>query len=348
MSGILSHIKTAAASALLQLSGHFPESKRRLKQLAGIKYFLTPGTHQKNLRHFLMAEERQHPEIRYPLTEERYGNGKLAVITGATSGIGKEFARCFARQGYDLLITGRRREKIAAVADEIRREFGVNVKVVMADMSVREDMMSLLQIVDMQHNIEVLVNNAGYGMSLGFSEDGLDHQLDMMKVHVNAPLMLIHKVLPKMIEKRAGIIINVSSMATYFPVSGSTMYVSTKSFLKSFTESLFLDVGRYGIRVQCLCPGFTSSDFHRNSNIISDGKRHRLIPWMEPPAVVDYSLQCLNKGKIICIPGLANRLLILLVSVMPRNLYYRLSLILEKIVRQQKEIPCDASYSVNN
>jgi len=326
------------AGIFQRLAGHMPALRQVLKSLTGIKYFLPPAAHLKGIRHFLTVPEKQFPGIRYPVTQERSENRKLAIITGATSGIGAAFARYFARQGYDLLITGRRKDVIARVADEIRTAYGVKVNVVIADLSVKKDVNELLQIVVRQHNIEVLVNNAGYGMNLSFSEDEIDQQLSMMNVHVNVPLMLIHKVVPQMIERRSGIILNVSSMAAWFPASRSTMYVSTKSFLKSFSESLFLDVGRYGIRVQCLCPGFTTSDFHRDLNMLTDRIKLRMLPWMEPSAVVEYSMHCLEKGKIVCIPGVWNRLLTLLVSVMPRNLYYHLSLKLEKKVRVQKEI----------
>ncbi len=338
MKSVIKYEKHRMAGIFLRMAGHMPALRQVLKSLSGIKYFLPPAAHLKGIRHFLTVPEKQFPGIRYPVTGEGSGNRKLAIITGATSGIGKEFARCFARQGYDLLITGRRKDVITRVADEISTAYGVKVNVVIADLSVKKDVTALLQVVGMHHHIEVLVNNAGYGMNLSFSEDEIDHQLGMMNVHVNAPLMLIHKVLPQMIERRSGIILNVSSMAAWLPASRSTMYVSTKSFLKSFTESLFLDVRRYGIRVQCLCPGFTTSDFHRNLNILTDRIKHRLFPWMEPSAVVEYSMHCLEKGKIVCIPGVWNRLLTLLASVMPRNLYYNLSLKLEKKIRVQKEI----------
>jgi len=164
---------------------------------------------------------RVQPAISYPQPDCPTENRELVIITGATRGIGKEFACFFASRGYDLLITGRRKEIITGVADEIRREYGVKVEVVLADLSVKEDMTSLLRIVCGHRNIAALVNNAGYGMNLTFREDELEHQTAMITVHVNAPLMLIHKVLPQMIQKRDGIIINVSSMAAYFPAAGS-------------------------------------------------------------------------------------------------------------------------------
>jgi short-subunit dehydrogenase len=331
--------KHKLARTFIQMAGRLPVFRRALKSLIHVKYFISPAVHLKSLRHFQIIPEKEVPAIRYPEIEERPEFRKLAIVTGATSGIGKEFARCFARQGYDLLITGRRMDIITGVAYEIRKDYGVRVRIVIADLSVKEDVASLLQIVGQQNNIEVLVNNAGYGMKLSFSKDEIERQLDMISVHVDVPLMLIHKVLPGMIERRSGTIINVSSMAAYFPASGSTTYICTKSFLKSFSESLHLEVGRYGIRVQCLCPGFTFSDFHRNLDMLTNGIQKGWIPWMQPDDVVQVSLDYLDKGKIICIPGFLNRLLVLLASVIPRGLYYRLSLKLEKKVRRRNDVP---------
>lgn len=329
--------KQKLAFALYRMAGRLPSLRRALKSLIGIHYFISPAAHAKGHKHYLILPQEDGPEIKYPVVKKKPENRQMAVITGATSGIGREFARSFARLGYDLLITGRRRDVIAGVAAEIRKEYRVKVRVVIADLSVKEDVASLLQVIGMQQNITALVNNAGYGMKLSFSEDEIDHQLDMVSVHVDAPLMLIHKVLPRMIENRSGIIINVSSMASYFPTSGGAMYTGTKSFLRSFSESLHLDVGRYGIRVQCLCPGFTVSDFHRNSNLMTDKIRNGLLPWIEPSAVVQYSLKSLERGMVVCVPGFRNRFLVWLASVMPRNLYYHLSLRLENKFRQRKE-----------
>jgi short-subunit dehydrogenase len=117
---------------------------------------------------------------------------KTALITGATSGIGKTYAEYFASQGYDLLITGRRREVILDVASELKLKYAVNIEVVIADLSKNEDISRLLLVTGRRKNIEVLVNNAGYGMEQKFSEDHLSHQLAMLKVHVHAPLRLIH------------------------------------------------------------------------------------------------------------------------------------------------------------
>ena len=343
MSRIVDIVKHKPANLLMLIAGHLPTLKRELKKLIRIKYFLSPEIHSKDIAYYLQLPFKRHPVIVYPQTQDKPVIRKQAIITGATSGIGKAFACHFARQGYDLLITGRRKEIIYGVAEEIKEKYAVNVKILIADLSANEDLSLLLHIIGMQNNIAVLVNNAGYGRNMNFGQDEIDHQLAMMKVHVNAPIMLIHKVLPQMIDNKEGIIINVSSLAAYFPTPGSAMYSSTKSFLKSFTESLYMEVRQYGIRVQCLCPGFTYSDFHCNMDISGNGLKQGLVRWMKPTAVVEHSVSCLNKGKAVSIPGVFNRMLILLITIFPRKLYYPMAIKLEKKIRRQKSIP-DLAY----
>jgi short-subunit dehydrogenase len=165
-----------------------------------------------------------------PEAKHKSSTGRTAVVTGATSGIGKEYALYFAGQGYNLIITGRKRTLIMQVANSIRRLYGVGVTVIIADLSKREDFSHLMNMLEQNSNIEVLVNNAGYGMDNKFTEDHLDHQMDMLKVHIDAPVMLIHKVLPGMMVRKKGFIINVSSLAAFIPTAGNGMYSSTKSF----------------------------------------------------------------------------------------------------------------------
>lgn len=274
-----------------------------------------------------------------PQCENKDSSRKLAVITGATSGIGKSFAGYFAAAGYDLLITGRRREAIYEVASELKNLYGVNTEVLVADFSRSADIALLLQVISKQKNIRVLVNNAGYAMDCKFIDDDIGHQMDMLKTHVNVPLMLIHEVLPVMIANHGGIIINVSSLAAFLPIPGNAMYASTKSFLKNFTESLHMDVCSYGIKVQCLCPGFTRSNFHKNSNMSVELLQHGLVQWMRPAEVVNYSIYCLNKGQVVCIPGFLNRVVSLLVTIIPRQLYYLIATRMEKKVRRPVHVP---------
>lgn len=269
-------------------------------------------------------------------------NGKIALITGATSGIGKEFAYSFARLGYDLIITGRRKDEISSVASYLRNKYHITVDVIMADLSVRNDLNRLLKFIDNKKRIEMLVNNAGYGLSEKFAEDHINHQLKMLKVHVTAPLLLIHKVLPQMIRQGKGSIINVTSLAAFTPNSDNAMYTSTKSFLTNFTESLFMDLNRYGIRIQCLCPGFARTDFHNKLNSKKELVNSRFINWMNPSDVVACSLHCLETGKIICIPGVANRIIAGLISLLPRRFYYYLTGVFSSKITHQDKIKLSA------
>jgi len=246
------------------------------------------------------------------------------LITGATSGIGAAFARAFAARGYNLLLTGRREEKLAEVATGIEKKWGVEVQTMVCELSASRDVNRLLEAVREQP-AEVLVNNAGFGLGKAYHAEDEDALMAMLDVHVRVPMKLIHALLPGMISARRGTIINVSSLASFIPVPRSGTYNATKSFLNVFTESLHLEVKQYGITVQALLPGFTRTDFHRNVREKLPGQNGKgLITWMSPDEVVNYSLAQLPRGKVICIPGRTNRMLARLVRVLPRPLVYRL------------------------
>lgn len=259
---------------------------------------------------------------------------RLAVITGASCGIGEAFANHFAAQGYDLLITGRQRKNLYHVASKISKTYGSVVFPIMADLSVKQDVDNLLNTLSRLENIEILINNAGYSLQQRFSKSNIDDQLAMLDVHVNVPLKLVHSVLPNMISKKTGIIINISSLAANLPTSANAMYSSTKSFLKTFSESLYLDVKEFGIQVQCLCPGFTITNFHRDHNL-SANTILPLISWMKPEEVVNCSIKNLSNKKVICIPGFRNKLINAIIAATPRTIYYLLARYIENKIRKK-------------
>jgi uncharacterized protein len=249
---------------------------------------------------------------------------RKALITGASSGIGRAFARRFASSGYDLIITGRRKEKLMILAEQLQEEFGISVKIIIAELSVEKDVRNLLMVIANENDLYVLINNAGFGSGKEFLKNDIDSHLKMLQVHVITAIKLVHAALPQMIGRNEGVIINVSSLAAFTPAQGNSVYSSSKIFLKNFTESLHMEVGQYGIKVQCLCPGFTHTDFHAKSMNGNIPKNDRLIHWMEPETVVDKCLKSLEKGKIICVPGFINRLLAGIVPFIPRFIYYQL------------------------
>jgi short-subunit dehydrogenase len=184
--------------------------------------------------------------------------------------------------------------------------------------------------------IDILVNNAGYGLKAKFHHDDIDNQLKMLQVHVTTPIILIHKVLTPMINARRGVIINVSSMASYTPTADNSMYAGTKSFLRNFTISQYLALRQYGIRVQCLCPGFTRTDFHKKIGIAPNFK-NILAGWMEPMEVVRYSISHLDNYRVICVPGRWNRIVLKLLSVIPASLQYFLSDLIKNHLFRHKD-----------
>ncbi|MBN2077823.1 MAG: SDR family oxidoreductase [Spirochaetes bacterium] len=250
---------------------------------------------------------------------------ETALITGATSGIGRAYAERFARMGYDLVITGRRKRVIDEAARAIRKNHGVSVKVVIAEFTAEAGVRAVLDAIRREKNLAVLVNNAGYGIDGLFADLPIGDHLDMVKVHVTAALRFIHAVLPGMIERKKGAIINVSSLGAFAPSPINGIYGGSKSFLNVFTESLHLETRRHGIRVQALCPGFTVTDFHNKMGVEEEVRGNRMIHWMNPEKVVEISMRCLEKGKVICIPGLRNRFLRALIAVVPRRFYYRVA-----------------------
>jgi short-subunit dehydrogenase len=253
---------------------------------------------------------------------ERRGSG-LALITGASSGIGAAFARRLAERGHDLLLTGRRREKLAALARELEGEYPIQAQLVIAELSDGRELAALEERV---RGLELafLVNNAGYGQGRLFEEDTIAGNLRMVEVHVLAAMRLTHAALPGMLARGAGAIINVASLAALFPLPHNVAYCSTKMFLMAFSESLYMELAPRGIVVQALLPGFTRSDFHRRMGTRTYEGFGRNLIWMPADKVVRLALARLGDGRVICIPGAFNRMLAFLRHLIPKRAYYRL------------------------
>ncbi len=253
---------------------------------------------------------------------------KTALITGATSGIGKAFAYLFAKAGYNLVITGRREKIIQPIAEKIAKKYGVSVEVLIIELSNQLDLDELVQNIKEINDLEVLVNNAGFATRGTFVENDFSQQEAMVRVHILTVMKLTHAALPNMLLRKKGIIINVSSMGAYVIMPHNTVYCGTKAFITAFTESLHLELLNTGILVQVLCPGFVVTDFHRKMgfNIAKFQKNRGLIRWMTPKEVVTTSIRDLARGKVVSIPGKSNQLLYFISRFSPRQMYYRLVL----------------------
>ena len=229
---------------------------------------------------------------------------KIAIITGASSGLGAEFARQLAARGFNLLLTARRQEYLQQVRQSITSDYKVQVDVYPADLSKSSDMSNLIDAINQVTNPDILVNCAGFGTVGRFYRIDPEKELAMMQVHIVAPVMLCRCVLPGMISRNHGAIINVASLAGLIPIR-NVLYHSSKAFLVSFSEVLHTELLNSQVTVQALCPGFILSRFHDTPEYTQFSRYS--VPrflWMTPQQAVTASLKSLYNGKVICVPGL--------------------------------------------
>ena len=245
-------------------------------------------------------------------------NRRRALVTGASSGLGAAFAKSLARRGFDLVIVARRRERLEALAEEMRNRFEVEVQVLVADLTSAADLQSVESHVASDAALSVLVNNAGFGTTGRFVEMDPDREEAEIRLNVVALSRLARAALPGMIARGNGGIINVSSVSALLPGPFHATYGATKAFVNSFTEALHEELRGTGVRVQALCPGFTRTEFQDRAGVTS-----RSVPsyaWMSPEYVVENSLNALRRGTLVCVPGPIYKLLTALISLLPRSL----------------------------
>jgi uncharacterized protein len=224
-----------------------------------------------------------------------------ALVTGSSSGIGAAFARRLAADGHDLVLVARRRERLEELAGELRRDCGVDVTPIAADLSTAEGLEAARRAVVDGPPLAVLVNAAGFGTRALFAETDDRCAQAMIHLHDDAPIRLTRAALPAMLAARHGRIINVSSLAAFFTTSRYVMYSATKACLNMFCEGLQAELAGTGVSVQAVCPGLTRTEFF-DSDEFRDFK-YQQVPerfWMTPAQVVD---ETLASRDVIFIPG---------------------------------------------
>jgi short-subunit dehydrogenase len=248
---------------------------------------------------------------------------QTALITGATSGIGAEYAQRLAADGYDLIITGRREAKINTLAGELSNSYGNTVDVILVELSNSTQVDDLIKKIK-DREIHMLINNAGFGTTKFFYHEPFELHEKMFSTHILAHIKIIYAILPQMIDKGAGMIITVSSAGAFLPSPKTAVYSGTKAFQVAFTESLYMELEGTGIQVQVVCPGLTKTDMHVRLGIPED----RIVnwgpfQWISPQEVVECSLRCLKKKKIICLPGHMNKMQVFMRHLVPQSLYFK-------------------------
>ena len=263
----------------------------------------------------------------------------LAVITGASSGIGEAFARQLGERGYDLLLIARREDRLRALAAEIVAAQRVAVDVMTADLVTDEDRAKVVERIRGAAHFALLVNNAGVGMTPGlFYKNNLEEQDHMHRLHVLTTLALSHAALENLAARadtdgRCGII-NVSSVAGFEQAPTSVSYNATKAWMTSFTNGLAIEltVQQSRIKVQALCPGFTYSEFHDRI-----GMQRSAIPkslWLTAEFVAAESLRGFDRGQVIVVPGWRYKVVVAFMRLLPGALLRRISAILGRRYRR--------------
>ena len=230
----------------------------------------------------------------------------IALITGASAGIGNAFAHGLARRGYDLVVVARDTARLEALAKEVEAAHGTSTEVLTADLCDSDQLATVeARLADSVSPIELLVNNAGFGTMGHFKDLPIDRETQEIALNVVALTRLTHAALPNMLERRTGGVLNVASVAAFQPTPGNATYGATKAFVSSLSQGVHEELRGTGVNCMALCPGFTRTEFQQRAGIDSSD-----IPgflWQDASTVVDYALKSFEKGKAMCVPGPLNR-----------------------------------------
>jgi len=254
---------------------------------------------------------------------DKMNSRETVLITGASSGIGLELAKCFAADGSRLILVARNKDALEKLAEELRQKHKIETIVLPADLSLPEAPKQIFDSLAAQKiSVDVLVNNAGFGLHGKFLEMSLSRQLEIIKVNVNALVELTGLFLPGLVERRAGGIFNVGSVAGFVPGPGLAIYYATKAFVQSFSEALSEELAGTGVSVTVLCPGPTETNF----SAVSRGEKVRVVQTkkMSAEEVARTGYAAFRNKKVISVPGLQNKAMILAARIAPRSMVRRI------------------------
>ncbi|MDQ4212437.1 SDR family NAD(P)-dependent oxidoreductase [Microbacterium sp. ASV81] len=245
-----------------------------------------------------------------------------ALITGASAGLGAEFARQLAERGAGLVIVARSRDALDALAADLREEFGVEVEVIAADLTEEEDLRRVAErIADRDRPIDVLVNNAGFGLPLRFADNDVHDEVRHLRLHVEAPMRLMHAALGVM-RGRGGRIVNVASVAGF--LSRST-YSACKGWLIGFSRWANAEYAADGVTVTAVCPGFVHTTFHARMGLEPGREGVPRVLWLDAEDVVREGLRDAARGRAVSIPSLRYKVVVALLGVLPRSFTSRMA-----------------------
>ena len=236
-----------------------------------------------------------------------------ALVTGATAGIGESFTRLLASKGYNIALVARDEARLHERAAGLREKYGIQTFVLPADLATKSGVKSVEKYIQ-SYEIEVLINNAGFGINKAFTASNLGDEQDLLNVLVRTPMRLMHVILPGMKERKSGTIINVSSVAGF--IAGGT-YSAAKSYLTVLSESLNAELKGSGVIVSALCPGFTRTEFHQRGRMKMKGLPRFM--WLNADKLVAQSWKDAQAHQPVSVPGWQYKLLVAIISIAPRS-----------------------------
>ena len=251
-----------------------------------------------------------------------------ALVTGATVGIGESFARLLASKNYNIILVARDLSRLNERATGLTTTYGVQTLVIQADLSTDIGCATVEKYIA-EHEIDVLINNAGFGINKAFTVSELKDEQDLFDVLVRTPMRLMHVALPGMKVREKGVIVNISSVASF--IAGGS-YSAAKSYLTVLSESLHTELAGTKIHVSALCPGFTRTEFHQRGRMSMKGLP--TFMWLDADALVAKSWQDALAGKAISIPGWQYRLLVFVIRSLPRSVVRSLGMNLRRKQRK--------------
>ena len=237
-----------------------------------------------------------------------------ALVTGATAGIGESFTRLLAENNYNIVLVARDLQRLEERARELESKFKISTHVIQADLATESGCAVIEQYIS-NNQIDVLINNAGFGLNKAFTMSSLEAEQQMLDVLVRTPMRLMHAVLPGMKERNKGVVINVSSVAGY--IAGGS-YSASKSYITVISESLNTELAGTNVKVSALCPGFTRTEFHQRARMSMKGLPNFM--WLNADELVKKAWSDALRGEAVSIPGWQYRVLTFVIQTVPRSL----------------------------
>lgn len=254
------------------------------------------------------------------------GAGRTVLVTGASAGIGKAVTKVFAEHGFSAVLVARREDRLQALAGELERDYGVDARVLVADLADPDSPDRIKQTLDAEGiTVDALVNNAGYAIQPAFCDTDWQIHADFIQVLATSVAHLCHSFSRDMKTRGYGRILNIASLAAFAPDSAGSLYVAVKSFVVHLTRAMDLELRPHGVYCTALCPGFTHTEFHESMGVQAEADKIPRLLWMDADTVARQGYEAVMKGRPVLVNGVVNQAIAGLCKLLPDSLQHEVS-----------------------